>query len=318
MSQLTVPVAVGQPSFLDAARCEDLSNLDADIAIIGIPYTHPYGIEGSRQVSSPAPETIREQSQRFVKFLTHYDYDFGGPIMAGRNIKIVDCGNVFMESGQYDDNSARATQVVKKILDQGAVPIVLGGDHAVPIPVFRAYEGQEKMHIIQFDAHIDWRDERDGTPEGLSSPMKRASEMSWVSGMTHIGIRSTGSARTAEFEDAWSYGAQIIGAQELHQRGVEEVLNSIPDADRYYITLDADGMDPAIAPGVRTIAFGGVDYYEATNLIHGLAKKGKIVGYDIVEVVPSLDVVNMTSYLAARLTLNLIGSMAHTGQVGRE
>jgi agmatinase len=273
-------------------------------------------MEGSRQYSSTAPAAIREQSLRFVDFLAHYDFDFRGPILAGRDVTIVDCGDVAMEPGRYPENSRRTTEAIRTILDRGAVPIVLGGDHAVPIPVFRAYEGHGDIHIVQIDAHIDWRHERHGTTEGLSSPMRRASEMAWVRGMTQIGIRGAGSARRSEFEDAWSYGSQIIGAEELHETGVASVLARIPDGERYYVTFDADGLDPSIAPGVLTRAFGGVTYFEASNILRGLARKGTIAGFDFVEVVPSLDVSNLTSQLVARLTLNLIGAMAHSGQIG--
>jgi agmatinase len=316
MTTLTVPVPIGRPTFLDAPRVNDLAGLDADVAIIGVPYTVPYGMEGSRQYSSTAPETIREQSLKFVDFLTHYDYDFGGPIFAERDVKVVDCGDVAMEPGQYEANAHRASEAIRAILERGAVPIVLGGDHAVPIPVVRAYEGMGDIYVVQIDAHIDWRHERDGTTEGLSSPMRRASEMSWVRGMAQIGIRGVGSARRQEFDDAWNYGAQIIGAEELHEAGVASVLERIPDDERYYVTFDADGLDPSIAPGVRTRAFGGVTYSEASNILRGLARKGAIAGYDFVEVAPAHDVSDMTSLLAARLTLNLIGAMAHEGQIG--
>lgn len=317
MSDLTFPIPVGRPTFLDMPRCDDLDQLDADIAIIGIPYTVPYDLAASRQVSSTAPETIREQSQRLVNFLTHHDYDFGGQILAGRDIRIVDCGDVAMVSGAYDDNIVASTNAINAILDKGAVPIVLGGDHAVPIPVFRAFEGRDPIYIVQIDAHIDWRHERNGVTQGLSSPMRRASEMPWVDGMAQIGIRGVGSARTQEFDDANAYGALIIGADELHEVGVSEVLSRIPDGKRYYITFDADGLDPSIAPAVRSTAHGGLTYYQATKILRGIAEKGPVVGYDFVEIAPALDVMNMTSFLAARLTLNMIGAMAHTGQIGR-
>jgi len=63
-------------------------------------------------------------------------------------------------------------------------------------------------------------------------------------------------------------------------------------------------------------AFGGVTYYEATNLLKGIAAKGRVVGFDLVEVVPSADVQDMTSRLAARMVLNLVGAITHTGQIG--
>jgi agmatinase len=103
----------------------------------------------------------------------------------------------------------------------------------------------------------------------------------------------------------------------LHEVGVAAVLDRIPPSDRYYITFDADALDVPIAPGVNTPGFGGITYYEASNLLRGVAHKGKIVGYDVVEIVPSLDVAGITSHVCARLTLNLIGEMAHTGQIGR-
>jgi agmatinase len=316
MDRRIVPVPLGKATFLDAPRCEDLDTLAADVAIIGVPYGYPYDMEGSQSASSTAPAAVRAQSVRWAPYLTHYDYDFGADIFAGREVRIVDCGDVRMTPGAYAENSAATTAVIKAILDRGAVPFVLGGDHAVPIPVFRAYEGRDPIVIVQLDQHIDWRQERNGVTEGLSSTMRRASEMPWVKGMAQIGLRAVGSARQGEVDDALAYGSVQVRAEDLHNDGVDAVLEQIPASDRYYITFDADGLDVPIAPGVLTPGFGGITYYEASNLLRGVARKGKIVGYDIVEIVPALDVANVTSHVCARLTLNLIGEMAHTGQIG--
>lgn len=311
-----VPVPVGKPSFIDAPRCDDLGTLEADVAIIGVPFGYPYDMAGSTSPSSTAPATVREQSMRWAPFLTHYDYDFGADIFAGRRVRVVDCGDVAMLPGEYARNSAATTEVIGAILDRGAVPIVLGGDHAIPIPVMRAYEGRGSMVVVQLDQHLDWREERNGVREGLSSPMRRASELACVSGMAQIGLRAVGSARQGEVDDATAWGSVQIRAQELHEQGVEAALARIPQAERYYITFDADALDPSIAPGVITPGFGGVSYYEAFEIMRGLANRGTIVGYDIVEIVPALDVNDITSHVCARLTLNLIGAMAHSGQIG--
>ena len=74
------------------------------------------------------------------------------------------------------------------------------------------------------------------------------------------------------------------------------------------------GLDPAIAPGVNSLEFGGLGYYQATNLLTGIAAKGKVVGFDIVEIAPARDLHNLTSLLTVRLTLNLLGAMARNGQ----
>jgi agmatinase len=310
------PVPIGKPTFIGAQRWEDLDTIDADVAVIGVPYGYPYDMAGSTQRSSHATATVREQSMRFTFGLMHYDYDFGGDIFAGRDVKIVDLGDVTMSPGQYAENSRATTEVIGKILDRGAVPIVLGGDHAIPIPVMRAYEGREPMVVVQLDAHLDWREEINGVREGLSSPMRRASEMSCVAGMAQIGLRGVGSGRQQEFDDARAYGSVLIGAQELHEIGVDAVLERIPASERYYITFDADGLDPAIAPGVGAPGFGGITYFESLSLIRGIANKGRIVGFDFNEIVPALDVKDMTSLLGARIALNVIGTLAYAGQIG--
>lgn len=317
MSGRITPVPLGQPTFLDAPRCQSLDKLEADVAIIGVPYTVPYDLVASRQVSSDAPAAIRTASQRLVAFLHHHDFDFGGPVLADHDMQIVDCGDVAMRPGAYEENARETTEVLRAILDGGAVPIILGGDHAVPIPVFKAFEGREPIYIVQIDAHIDWRDERNGVREGLSSPMRRASEMPWVCGMAQIGIRGVGSARTQEFEDAYAYGALIVGAEELHEVGVNQILSRIPDGAKFYITFDADGLDPTIAPAVRSPAHNGVTYAEATKILRSVTNKGRVVGFDFVEVVPSLDVRDSTSFIAARLTLNMLGALAHSAQIGK-
>lgn len=316
MSIQTRPVPDDQPTFAGFPRWHDLDTLDADVAIIGVPYGVPYDMEGSRSPSSTAPRAIREQSFRWSGSLAHYDHDFGGDLFAGRDVRIVDCGDVAMVPGRYDENNAATTAVIRAVLDRGAVPIVLGGDHSIPIPVMQAYEGTGSMCVVQFDAHLDWRDEIGGVSLGLSSPMRRASERSCVNGMAQIGIRSAGSGRQQEFDAARAFGSVVIGAAELHRDGIDAALSKIPASDRYYITFDADGLDPSIAPGVGYPSFGGLTYYQAFDLLRGVAAMGNIVGFDFVEVVPALDVRNLTSMLAARLTLNLIGAMAHTGQIG--
>ena len=317
MSHFTIPVPDQRPTFVGAPRCVDLGGLRADVAVLGVPYGVPYGMEGSTSRSSSAPAAIREASLHYGRYLAHYDYDAGGELFGGRTVTIVDCGDVAMTPGRYEENAQATTDAVRTILDRGAIPIVLGGDHAIPIPVMRAYQGSEGICVVQLDAHLDWRDEVDGERQGLSSPMRRASELPWVREMAQIGLRGVGSGRREEFDAARAYGSVLIGAEEVHREGVAVVLQRVPAADRYYVTFDADGLDPSIAPGVGYPAFGGLSYPEASHLLAGIAGKGRVVGVDFVEVVPSLDVRDLTSLVAARLLLNLLGGMARLGQIGR-
>ena len=314
---LTTPVPEGRPAFAMAPRADELETLEADIAVLGVPHGIPYDMDNLRAPSATAPAALREQSVRFGHWLDHYDFDFGGPLFAGRDVRLVDCGDVAMTPGDFTGNSARTTEAVRTILERGAVPFVLGGDHSIPIPVMRAFADRPPFCVVQLDAHLDWREERRGVREGLSSPMRRASELPNVSGMAQIGLRGIGSARTAEVEAALAWGSVLVRAAEVHRDGVATALARIPEAERYYITLDVDGLDPAIAPGVNDPGFGGLTYDEAFALLRGVADRGRVIGFDVVEVVPAVDVQHLTSLVAARLTLNLMGALVRQGQIAQ-
>ena len=131
--------------------------------------------------------------------------------------------------------------------------------------------------------------------------------------MTQIGIRGIGSAREQEVADARDYGADIITAYEMHDIGIEAVLDRIPDGGPYYLTIDADGLDPTIMPAVIAPTPGGLDWIQTRKLIHGLVKKGRVLGMDLVEIAPSQDVRNLTMVYAERLICNFVGATVRAG-----
>ncbi len=314
---LTVAPSPGHATFLYARPAPDLDALAADIAVLGIPYGHPYAVTEAMPDPTTAPAAVRAATERVCRALERYDFDVGGPIFAGQDIRMVDCGDVPGSLHDPDAHYRRAEQAVRKILAAGALPLIIGGDHGIPIPVLRAYDGRGPITVVQIDAHIDWRDEVNGVRDGYSSPMRRASELPHVTAMFQIGIRSQGSARAGEVAAAEAWGAQIITAWEVHDTGMDAVLARIPDGGNYYLTVDADGLDPAIAPGVLAAAPGGLSFHQARKLIHGLVRKGRVVGMDVVEIAPRKDVNNITAITAGRLFVNLIGAAVRAGYFAR-
>jgi agmatinase len=317
------PGAEETPTFAAAPRCESLEDLTADVAIIGIPYKSPYEVSVPLETtdtagkSLSAPAALRRQSTVYAHSLRHYDFDFAGDLFAGRDVRIADCGDLVLESNSHEVQLQMITQAIRMILKRGAVPIILGGDHGTPSPILRGYENHGPLCVVQIDAHLDYRDERRGYKDGFSSQMRRAAEMPWVQSMMQIGLRGVGSGRQEEFEAAQEHGSVMVRAQELHELGPQRILERLPQASKYYITIDSDGLDPSIAPGVYYPSPGGVDYFQMTDLVKGIARCGTIAGIDFCEVVPALDIRDLTSIFAARLILNFIGAMAHSGQIGR-
>ncbi|MDR7219686.1 agmatinase [Aminobacter aminovorans] len=256
-----------------------------------------------------AAGAIRAASQDDAALVGHWDFDLGGPLFDGRPVCCTDVGDVATTMHDNAGNRARIEAKTREILALGPVPILLGGDDSVPIPFLAGFAGHGPVWILQIDAHIDWRDEVLGERHGYSSPMRRASEMPHVQGMVQVGLRSVGSARLAEIEAAQRYGSRFVTAREVHAHGVDAALRHIPEGARVVVTLDCDGLDPSIMPGVAARTPGGLTYTQAIDLISGLGKRARIAGFDLVEFYPSADIDGLTAETASRLVVNAIGAI---------
>ena len=133
--------------------------------------------------------------------------------------------------------------------------------------------------------------------------------MAHIDKIVQIGLRGIGSSRRQDFEDAEAYGAVLIPSKEVHRIGPDGVLAKIPVAKKYFISIDIDGFDISIAPGVGSPSPGGLYYDEVLDMLAGLCSMGEIVGFDLVEVAPQYDPANVTCRVAALTILNLMGQI---------
>jgi agmatinase len=292
-------------TFLGLPKCATgaLKTSGAKAAILGVPCATPYVATGL--YAAKAPAAVRESAAIEAAATGHFDFDRMAPAVPlgpdGKSL-IVDCGDLDYDAEDHAANRTRITQAVSDILAAGAVPIVLGGDDSTPTPVLHAYADHGPITVLQIDAHIDWRDEVNGERLGLSSPMRRASEMEWVTGMVQVGARAVGSARPSDFEDAKAWGVQFVTAAQLHRDGVQTVLDKIPNGARVFIDFDLDGLDPSVAPGVIGPAPGGLFMHQALALLIGVAEKARIAGFCLVEFAPELDRDGQSALCAYRLS----------------
>lgn len=284
----------------------DLKSSGAKAAVIGVPCATPYAATGL--YAAKAPAAMRESAAIEAAATHHFDFDRMAPaVPTGADGKplIVDCGDLDYDPKDHAANRARIAKAVAEILAAGAVPIVLGGDDSTGIPMLHGYAQDTAengpLTILQIDAHIDWRDEVNGERMGLSSPMRRASEMNWVTGMVQVGARAVGSARPSDYRDACDWGVNFITAARLHAEGVEAVLDKIPQGARVFVNFDLDGLDPSVAPGVIGPAPGGLFMHQALAILNGVAAKAKIAGFCLVEFAPDLDRDGQSAQCAYRL-----------------
>ncbi|MBD9596911.1 agmatinase [Ensifer sp. ENS05] len=299
---------VGICTFAKAPYIQDWDRIDADVAIIGAPYD--FGTQW-RAGARLGPRAIREASTLFS--FGHggaYDHEDDVTYLPA-DLRIVDLGDADIIHTDTINSHKNIEYAVRKCLQAGALPVVLGGDHSINIPCINAFEGHGDIHVVQIDAHLDFVDERHGVRYGHGNPMRRAAEKPYVTGLSQIGIRNVSSTAKEGYEAARAMGSDILSVRQLRKLGVEGVLARIPEGKRYYVTIDIDGFDPSIAPGTGTPSHGGFVYYEVLELLAGLAKRGTVVGVDLVEVAPDYDQSGITGILAAQILMNFIGRIFH-------
>jgi agmatinase len=295
---------------LPAVDAADLGGSNPGVVILGVPFGVPYPSPGHTAGCAEAPAAIRARSRRLANFADHHDFDLDAPMLIGSPpLRVVDAGDV---AGAPDDgagNAARAESAVRTILASGAIPIVLGGDDSVPIPVLRAYAGGDPLTVLQVDAHLDFRDEVGGIRDGYSSTMRRASEMGHVERIVQVGLRGVGSARTSDVADAHAAGNQLVTARELRERGVRWLLEGLPTGASVFLLLDLDGLDPAVAPAVSGLSPGGLSYDEAGDLLGGVTQRSWVVGAAFTELVPALDANGLSALVVVRLVMRLLAGL---------
>jgi agmatinase len=307
--------AAATETFLGLPMAGDFGALQARMAILGVPCATPYRSVGPYCAS--APKAIRDAIAGYASNIHHIDFDLGGPIFPD-TITAIDAGDLACTENNPAANRVAIRDAVATVVAGGAVPIVIGGDDSVPIPVFEAFHGRGPFTIVQIDAHIDWRDEVAGERFGLSSTMRRASEMAHVERIVQVGQRGIGSARPGDLADAKAWGAILVPARDVHERGIAPVLDAVPAGSQVLLTLDCDGLDPAIMPGVIAPAPGGLTYWQAVGILHGIAAKARIAAFDIVEFVPERDVAGLGALTAARIIANVLGLLARQPAPARD
>ncbi len=297
--------AAGPGTFLGLPQCRDLSRLDADIALVGAAGCTPYPAVGF--YCAEGPQVVRAASAAYGAALEHVNFDLGGPVLP-EGVVAVDGGDLPQDPGDAPGNRGRIFGAISQILDRGAVPILIGGDDSVPIPMLEAYGARgRRFTILQIDAHIDWRDEVGGERLGLSSTMRRASEMAHVVQIIQVGQRGIGSARPADVADALTWGVEFVPAGEVAREGVWRAVDLVPAGAEVIICLDVDAFDPAIMPAVIGRTAGGLGYWQVLELIGGVAEKAGIAGFAMVELMPVRDVDGQGALVAAQVLAAVLG-----------
>ncbi|MET0146310.1 MAG: agmatinase [Ilumatobacteraceae bacterium] len=310
--QLDLPhagiVSFGQRPFLTSG--EQLDDWQPDVAIVGAPFdvsttNRPGARFGPRAIRATAYEPGT------------YHMDLGLEIFEW--LEVVDFGDAHCPHGQTEASHANIRQRVHEVARRGIVPIILGGDHSITWPAATAVadvHGHGNVGIVHFDAHADTADIIDGNLASHGTPMRRLIESGAIPGshFVQVGLRGYWPPQDT-FEWMLEQRMTWHTMQEIWERGFKDVMGdavgeALAKADKLYISVDIDVLDPAFAPGTGTPEPGGIQSADLLRMVRQLCVDHDVVAVDVVEVAPVYDVSELTVNAAHRVVFEALGGMA--------
>lgn len=288
------------PTFARLPHTRDLKNVD--IAVIGVPFD---GGTTYRPGSRFGPRAIRIAS--CMNRNVHPIHE----VNLYEKFSVVDYGDINCNPLNLKKTYAAIEEEYATVLKAGALPIAIGGDHSILLPILRSMKKKHKRFgLIQFDAHTDTADQAWGEQYHHGTPVRRLIEEKVLRGsdVYQIGIR--GPLTSADQMD-WDkkQGISHLTIEDFHERGMKSLLEKMDRSIPYYLSFDIDGVDPAFAPGTGTPVVGGLTSYEAMSCVRKL-RGLQFIGFDMVEVSPVYDHAEITTLLAAALVFEFMGLAA--------
>jgi guanidinobutyrase len=292
-----------------APDAEALREAEARAAIYGIPFD---ATNISRTGANYGPRGIREVSCQFLPYNATLDFDLG------EALNPVDCGDCEIVLANAEKTFARAQADIGAILEAGALPVTLGGDHSITIPAVRAI--REKVSdpgLVLIDMHLDTAPDVGGEELNHCCPITRAVDAGFdPAKIALVGISGWMNPRT-ELAYCREHGITIIWLEEIWEHGtawaVDKALQAAGSGNGTYLSFDVDSLDAAHAPGTCCPSPGGLTTREAIELVRGVSRNG-LVGVDVVETAPSLDGTPTTSLVAGRVALEAMAFHAGAGR----
>lgn len=300
-----IPRFAGIPSFMRLPIFEDPSQVQ--LALVGVPWD---GGTTNRAGARHGPREVRNMSSlmrkvHHVSRIAPYDL-----------VRIGDLGDAPVNPIDLLDSLKRIEGFFRQIHEAGTVPLAVGGDHLVTLPIFRALARERPIGMVHFDAHSDTNDRYFGdNPYTHGTPFRRAVEEGLLDPKRTVQIGIRGSIYSAEDEAfAKDCGIRVIHMEEFAEIGVEATLaeaRRVVGDGPTYITFDVDVLDPAFAPGTGTPEIGGMTTLQAQQMIRGL-RGLNLVGADVVEVSPPFDFGGATALVGATMMFELMCLLAES------
>ena len=300
----------GVPSFLNLPVVEQPADLSAlDVAVVGVPWEGGCTIGGYSSCTE-GPKSIRSASIRYTGYLPEFDLDCFDYLKAG------DTGDVPVQNGNYTFTFDQIRQRIGQVVDAGAIPITLGGDHSIAYPIISeiAKRHPGRVGVLHFDAHLDNYSHFGDDELSRCSPFYKlyTDPNMDPAKIAHIGIRGPRNHRE-EGANAKRFGATVIPSMEVKRQGweasIQKALSVVQkDTDLVYITICADALDAAYMPqGPQDM--GGLSSFELLMMVHQAGLSGAR-GLDFVEIYPETNSLQTASHVGCWMALYYLNGLA--------
>jgi agmatinase len=304
-------------TFYGVPSLSDPDRLDAQVAFLGVPYDGGTPEPGVPTGQRAGPAAAREATYAQLRYPASavagdgqgadgwYDVEADRDRLVG--VTMVDLGDVVIQGSATEANYERITGAARAIAERGALMVAIGGDHSISYPLGRGMEPCGRFDVVHVDAHTDFLDELDGSRLTGASQLRRLAELPFVGTVTALGVRNVD---RAEVDGMRALGGRWGTTLEVLERGAEEVVGTVvPEADRLYVSIDLDVLDASVAPGHSLPEPGGLDYRELRAILVAVARRGRVIGFDVVELNPARDPSGATARVATWIVTHFLSEI---------
>lgn len=294
-----MPRFAGTPTMMRLPAAESAQGLDA--AFVGVPLDIG---TSNRSGTRYGPRQIRQESVMIRP------YNMATGAAPFERLQVADLGDVATNPYNLADSVRRIEQAYDAIVQHGCVPLTLGGDHTLTLPILRAMARRHgPVGLIHVDAHADTNDSMFGEQLAHGTTFRRAHEEGLLDArrVVQIGLRGSGYAAD-DFDWSRRQGFRVVPAQQCWHRSLEALMAEVREQmgdGAVYLSFDIDGLDPAFAPGTGTPEVGGLSVWQGLEIVRG-CRGLSLVGGDLVEVFPPYDGSGNTALLAANLLYEML------------
>lgn len=262
---------------------------EADIVLFGAPFDSTTSYRPGTRFGSSA---IRRESYGIECYSPYQDKDL-------EDTKVMDCGDLELCFGNTKKALAQIEEQAKEILDNSAIPFMLGGEHLVTLGAFRAVlEKYPDIHIIHFDAHADLREEYLGEQLSHASVIRRCWDLVGDGRIYQFGIRSGD-------REEFYWAKEHVTMRKFDFEGLEEVLEKL-EGKPIYFTLDLDVLDPSVFPGTGTPEPGGVTFDALRKAAEKVCSRANVVACDVNELSPHYDPSGISTAAACKIVREML------------